>query len=118
MHRVLGNLQEAKEKALSGHDRTLGPDHYLTLNSVNSELHRFQVNLKEAKYLHERALRGYERTVWPDHSCRLSSISNLALPFYAQGNLKEAKILFERAYEGFDELWDFFMLTLEPLVKI
>ena len=67
-----GHLDEAKkmyERALTGREKTLGPDHPNTLSSVNNLaiLLKQQGNLDEAKKMYERAFRGYEKVLGADH---------------------------------------------------
>ena len=77
-------MEEAKklyERALSGFERLLGPNHADTLGTVNNlaALLAQQGKLEEAKKLFERALSGFERLLGPNHQYTKQAASNLAI---------------------------------------
>ncbi|RYO80968.1 hypothetical protein DL762_007374 [Monosporascus cannonballus] len=100
-----GKLKEAEEmyqRALQGCEKALGPDHTLTLNTVNNlgSLYKDQGKLKEAEKMYQRALQGYEKALGPDHTSTLSTVNNLGILYKGQGKLKEAEEMYQRAMRG------------------
>ena len=76
-------LEDAKklyERALSGQERLLGPNHADTLMTINNlaGFLKDQGKLEEAKKLYERALPGFERLLGPNHADTLTTVKNLA----------------------------------------
>jgi len=65
----------------------LGPDHTLTLNTVNNLglLYKDQGKLKEAEEMLLRALIAYEKALGPDHISTLNTVNNLGL-LYTTGD--------------------------------
>ncbi|KAH7132768.1 acyl transferase/acyl hydrolase/lysophospholipase, partial [Dactylonectria macrodidyma] len=100
-----GKFQEAEEiyeRALEGYEKTLGPHHTSTLNTVNNLglLYLDQGKFKEAEEMYERALEGREKALGPQHTSTLSRVNNLGNLYNVQGKLKEAEEMYERALEG------------------
>jgi Tfp pilus assembly protein PilF len=60
------------QRALAGREKTLGPDHTSTLNTVHNlgALYRDQGKLAEAEQMYQRAL-------GPDHTSTLDTVDNL-----------------------------------------
>jgi tetratricopeptide (TPR) repeat protein len=103
-HGPLGALSDAqplRERALSIHEKTLGPDHPLTATCLNNLalLLRDLGNLEGARPLFVQALAIREKALGPEHPATATSLSNLALLLLAQGegDLDGARPLFERA---------------------
>ncbi|KAJ5899569.1 hypothetical protein N7495_004313 [Penicillium taxi] len=89
-------------RALAGYEKTLGPDHLATLDSINNLglLYHDQGKLDEAEKMHMRALAGYEKALGPDHLTTLDSINNLGNLYRDQGKLDEAEQMHMRALAG------------------
>ncbi|KAL4759686.1 uncharacterized protein BDW70DRAFT_161387 [Aspergillus foveolatus] len=103
-----GKLKEAEEmyqRALAGRERTLGPDHTLTLDTVNNlgNLYSDQGKLKAAEEMYQRALAGREKALGPDHTSTLETVNNLGLLYSDQGNLRKAEEMYQRALAGFEK---------------
>ena len=78
----LGKLDLAEayyQRALEGHERTLGRDHPFTLTAVNNvgSLLYGRGKLVLAEPYYRRALEGRERTLGRDHQNTLNSANNL-----------------------------------------
>jgi Tetratricopeptide repeat len=67
-------------RALAGSEKTLGPDHPSTLNTVNSlgSLYWNQGKLTEAERIYERTLVGYEKSLQSETILALKTVNNLA----------------------------------------
>lgn len=67
------------QRALTGYEKALGPDHRSTLVTVNNlgNLCNNQGKLKEAQGMYQRALVGREKAQGPDHPCTLDTVNNL-----------------------------------------
>ncbi|MCT0223761.1 CHAT domain-containing protein [Synechococcus sp. CS-1328] len=80
-------------------EKTLGPDHPETANSLNNlaELYDNQGNYAKAEPLYIRALAINEKALGPDHPGTAQSLSNLALLFLNQGAYAKAEPLYIRA---------------------
>ncbi|CAI7594296.1 unnamed protein product [Penicillium pancosmium] len=106
-----GKLKDAEDmyqRALTGKEKALGPDHTSTLDTVNNlgGLYFIQGKLKEAEDMYQRALTGYEEALGPDHKTHLptlNTINNLGLLYKYQGKLKEAEDMYQRALTGYEE---------------
>ncbi|RFU30805.1 hypothetical protein B7463_g5540, partial [Scytalidium lignicola] len=106
-----GKLYEAEkmhQRALQGRERTLGTNHNLTLNTVNSLglIYADQGKLDEAEKMYRRALQGRERTLGPDHASTLNTVSNLGRLYTMQGKLDEAEKMHQRALQGKEKVLD------------
>ena len=90
------------ERALQGHEKVLGIEHYLTLNTVNNlgTLYTNQGKLEAAEQMLKRALQGYEKVYGTEHISMLKTINNLGNLYRAQGKLKAAEKMHERALRG------------------
>ncbi|KAK2608781.1 hypothetical protein QQS21_002638 [Conoideocrella luteorostrata] len=98
-------LQEAEEmylRALQGKEKALGPDHTLTLDTVNSlgVLYANQGKLQEAKEMFLRALQGKEKAWGPDHTSTLATVNSLGVLYMDQDKLQEAEEMYLRALQG------------------
>jgi tetratricopeptide (TPR) repeat protein len=89
--------------ALAGNEKALGPDHTLTLDTVNNlgVLYADQGKLAEAEQMYLRALAGKEKALGPDHTSTLSTVNNLGTLYGAQGKLAEAEQMYQRALMEF-----------------
>ena len=85
--------------ALAICEKTLGPEHRDTANSLNNlaNVLRAQGDLAEARPLFERELAIYEKALGPEHPRTVTSRNNLAALLQAQGDFTGAQPLFERA---------------------
>ncbi|KAI1739644.1 hypothetical protein F4680DRAFT_131809 [Xylaria scruposa] len=94
-------------RALRGFERTLGPDHKSTLDTVNNlgALYARQGKLSEAESIYLRALRGYEKASGPDHESTLDTVNNLGNLYIHQGKPSEAKSMYLRALRGYERAW-------------
>ncbi|KAN0075668.1 HET domain containing protein [Elaphomyces granulatus] len=100
-----GKLDEAEkmyQRALQGTEKALGPDHILTLSTVNNLglLYADQGKLDEAEKMYQRALQGTEKALGPDHISTLNTVNNLGLLYADQGKLDEAEKMYQRALQG------------------
>lgn len=66
-------------RMLAGFEKALGPDHTLTLNTVNNlgNLYRGPGKLAEAEVMYQRALAGYKKALGPDYTSTLGTVKNL-----------------------------------------
>jgi tetratricopeptide (TPR) repeat protein len=87
------------ERALAGQEKTLGPTHTSTLDTVNNLgiLYRKQGRLVEAEAMYERALAGKEKTLGPTHTSTLDTVNNIGSLYYFQGRRVEAEAMLEQA---------------------
>ncbi|KAI9771251.1 MAG: hypothetical protein M1839_002835 [Geoglossum umbratile] len=74
-----GKLAEGEtmfERALIGSEKTLSPDHMLTLDTVHclGDLYSNWDRLAEAEATHKRALSGTEMALGPDHESTLDTV--------------------------------------------
>jgi tetratricopeptide (TPR) repeat protein len=100
-----GKLKEAEamyQRALTGNEKALGPDHTSTLETVRKlgTLYFNQGKLKEAEVMYQRALTGNEKALGPDHPSTLNTIHNLGYLYSDRGKLKEAEVMYQRALTG------------------
>ncbi|KAL4869013.1 P-loop containing nucleoside triphosphate hydrolase protein [Aspergillus spectabilis] len=104
----VGKLKEAEEmyqQALAGCEKSLGPDHTSTLDTVHnlSLLYYNQSKLKEAEDMFQRALAGYKKALGPDHISTLDTVNNLGSLYSAQGKLKEAEEIYQQVLAGYEK---------------
>ncbi|KAH8592605.1 hypothetical protein B0O99DRAFT_674331 [Bisporella sp. PMI_857] len=105
-----GKLVEAEQMyqlALQGYEKTRGPEHTLTLNTVNNLglLYADQGKLAEAEQMYQRALQGYEKAWGPEHTSTLDTVNNLGILYKSQGKLVEAEQMYQRALQGYEKAW-------------
>jgi tetratricopeptide (TPR) repeat protein len=102
---TLGKLDEAEQmyqRALQGYEKTLGPDHTSTLQTVSNLgiLYKYQGKLDDAETTFQRALQGREKTLGPSHTSTLATVNSLGDLYRLQGKLGEAEKMFRRAIQG------------------
>jgi len=107
-YRNQGRHEDAEmmhKRALAGHEKALGPDHTLTLVTVNNlgNLYSAQGRLKDAEMMYDRALAGYEKALGPEHTSTLDTVNNLGLLYADQGRLKDAEMMYDRALAGYEK---------------
>ncbi|OQD62219.1 hypothetical protein PENPOL_c013G09674 [Penicillium polonicum] len=80
------------QRALTGYEKALGPDHRSTLDTVHDLglLYKNQGKLKQAEEMYLRALTGYEKALGPDHTSTLDTVRNLGNLYLDQGKLKDS----------------------------
>ncbi|KAJ5413807.1 hypothetical protein N7509_000434 [Penicillium cosmopolitanum] len=108
LYKDQAKLREAEEiyqRALSGKETALGPDHTSTLTTVNNlgGLYFLQGKLRDAEDMYQRALSGYEKALGPDHTSTLDTVNNLGGLYKDQGKLKEADDMYQRALSGYEK---------------
>jgi len=104
-----GKLVEAEAmylRALEGCEKALGPDHTLTLGTINSlgTLYTKQGKLAEAETMYFRALEGCEKVFGSDHTSTLATINNLGTLYTFQGKPAESEAMYLRALEGCEKV--------------
>ena len=97
-----GDLRAARQwydRALAIRDRTLGPDHPATAESLHNlaGLLFHQGELAAAKALEERALAIRERMLGSDHPATAESLNDLGVVLFTRGEVVSARPLLERA---------------------
>jgi tetratricopeptide (TPR) repeat protein len=107
---TVGKLTEAEvmyQRALDGYEKTWGPEHASTLNTVNNlgTLYHNQGKLAEAEAMYQRALDGFEKAWGPDHTSTLNTVNNLGNLYRNQGKLAEAEAMYQRALNGREKAW-------------
>ncbi|KAI0554134.1 kinesin light chain [Xylaria curta] len=105
-----GKLSEAERmylRALRGKEKVHGPDHELTLDTVNDLgiVYKNQGKLSEAERMYLRALRGKEKVHGPDHESTLDTVNNLGVLYDNQGKLSEAERMYLRALRGKEKIY-------------
>src|SRR6266571_2593187 len=85
---IAKNLLEIRE-------RTLGPEHTNTANSLNNlaELYLKMGDYAKAEPLRQRALKIWEKALGPEHPNTANSLNNLALLYKSMGNYAKAEPL-------------------------
>jgi len=87
-------------RALEEYEKTLEPEHILTLGMFNNLgiLYRLQGMLSEAEKVFRQALEGYEHALGPKsiatHVAALSTAYNMALLFETQGDVSRAGAIY------------------------
>ncbi|KAK2612718.1 hypothetical protein QQS21_001335 [Conoideocrella luteorostrata] len=105
-----GKLQEAEEmyaRALQEKEKTWGPDHTSSLETVHSLgcLYAYQGKLQEAEEMFVPTLQGKEKVWGPDHTSSLATVHSLGRLYAKQGKLQEAKEMYARALQGNEKAW-------------
>lgn len=92
-------------RALAGREKVLGPDHVLTLETVNNLglLYFNQGKLAKAEQMYTRALAGKEKALGPDHISTLDTVVNFGVLYRAQGKLAEAEQMYTRALARYEK---------------
>jgi tetratricopeptide (TPR) repeat protein len=97
-----GRFEDAERmynRALSGYEKTLGPDHNSTLDIINNLglLYSDQGRLDDAEKAYNRALAGLEKALGSDHLSTLNTVNNLGILYKNQGRLDDAERMYSRA---------------------
>ncbi|PQE10720.1 hypothetical protein CJF32_00009819 [Rutstroemia sp. NJR-2017a WRK4] len=105
-----GKLVEAEQmyqRALQDYEKTWGPEHTSTLDTVNNlgNLYTDQGKLVEAEQMYQRALQGYEKVWGPEYMSTLHVVNNLGLLYADQGKLVEAEQMYQWALQGKETTW-------------
>jgi tetratricopeptide (TPR) repeat protein/tRNA A-37 threonylcarbamoyl transferase component Bud32 len=92
---------EVFQKALETLKARLGPNHPVTLTSLNEQALAYQYSgqLDKAVALFEEALEGEKAKLGPDHHKTLVSMNNLAVAYQGTGQLAKAGPLFKETLE-------------------
>jgi tetratricopeptide (TPR) repeat protein len=103
-----GHLNDAEKmfnRALSGKEETLGPEHMSTLETLINlgNVYTDQGRLDDAEWVYIRALSGCENALGPEHMFALGTVNNLGLLYADQGRLADAEGMYKRALAGFEE---------------
>lgn len=87
-------------------ERSLGPQHPLTLESLAALgiAHYERQDLAQALSLLERSARGWRRREPPLSRSALDCISDLALVLYASGRMDEAEAVLRELVDGYDRI--------------
>ncbi len=98
------------QRALQGFEKALGPEHTLTLETVNN-LATFYANqgkLAKAEQMYQRALQGYEKALGVENIMTyipaLDTIWNLGLLFEKGTDLAKARIMYSKALVGYEKV--------------
>ncbi|KAL5325418.1 hypothetical protein ACEPPN_006543 [Leptodophora sp. 'Broadleaf-Isolate-01'] len=105
-----GKLVEAEQmyqRALTGCEKAWGPEHTLTLSTVNNlgNLYASQGKLVEAEQMYQRALQGNEKAWGPEHTSTLGTVNNLGNLYKSQDKLVEAEQMYQWALTGCEKAW-------------
>jgi tetratricopeptide (TPR) repeat protein len=92
-------------QALAGYEKTLGPGHISTLNTVKNlgNLYSGWGKLAEAEAMYQRALAGYEKALGLEHMLTLEVVGNLGNLYSDQGKLAETEVMYQRALAGYEK---------------
>ncbi|KAH8693322.1 hypothetical protein GQ44DRAFT_159935 [Phaeosphaeriaceae sp. PMI808] len=103
----LKQAEEMYQRALQGYEKAWGPEHTLTLNTVNNlgNLYTNLGRLSEAEEMYQRALQGYEKAWGPEHTLTLNTVNNLGNLYKNLGRLSEAERTYQRALQGKEKAW-------------
>jgi len=101
-HDELTNAQEWYQRAFSGYEKALGPEHPSALQMIRSlgNSYRVQGKLDEAEKMLQRALSGCEKALGVEHTLMFETVNNLGLLYRDQGKLDDAEEMFRRALSG------------------
>ena len=105
-----GKLAQAEKmyrRALEGKEKAWGPEHTITLITVNNlgNLYIDQGKITEAEKMYQRALEGKEKAWGPEHISTLNIVNNLGILYANQGKIAEAEKMFQRAVKGYEKAW-------------
>ncbi|SLM38656.1 nb-arc and tpr domain protein, partial [Lasallia pustulata] len=96
-------------RALEGKEKAWGPEHPLTLRTVDNlgNVYADQGKMAEAEAMYRRALEGYEKAWGPEHTSTLRTVHNLGSLYKDQGKMAEAEAMYRRAraLEGKEKAW-------------
>ena len=103
--RRLDEAEKMYQRALQGYEKTCGPEHISTFQTVNNlgllyaDLRKFD----EAEKMYQRALQGYEKTCGPDHISIFDTVHNLGILYRKSGKFDEAEKMYQRALQGYEK---------------
>ncbi len=105
LYKFQGKLADAEKmynRVVQGYEKTLGPDHALTLNTVNNlgTVYQLQFKLDKAEKMYQRALEGKKKVFGLGHESTLSTINNLGTIYADQGKVDEAEKMYQQALRG------------------
>lgn len=108
LYQEQGRLSDSEtlfKLVLEGFEKTLGPEHILTLNTVNNlgVVYAAQRRLTDAEPMYKRILQGYEKTLGPEDISTLRAASNLGNLYATQGRLTDAEPMYERVLQGYEK---------------
>ncbi|KAH8592628.1 hypothetical protein B0O99DRAFT_689484 [Bisporella sp. PMI_857] len=94
--------EQMYQRALVEREKALGPDHTLTLDTVNNlgNLYTDQGEFKAAEQMYQRALAGRKKALGPDHISTLNTVNNLGILYSKQNKFKEAEQMYQQALTG------------------
>ncbi|KAJ5991482.1 hypothetical protein N7522_011689 [Penicillium canescens] len=103
-----GRLQEAQalyERALKDKEKTWGPEHTSTLDTVNNlgGIYADQDRPQKAEAMYRRALEGKVKAWGPEHTSTLDTVHNLGNLYRNQGRLQKAEAMYKQALEGYEK---------------
>jgi tetratricopeptide (TPR) repeat protein len=89
-------------KVLQTRRHVLGPEHPLTLETMNklADLYRYERKYTEAQLLFSQALPEFRRTLGESHPWTLDTMNNQAILYEKRGLNAEAEQMFKKAWEG------------------
>jgi tetratricopeptide (TPR) repeat protein len=95
------------QRALQGKEKAWGPEHTLTLDTVNNlgNLYADLGRLDEAEKMYQRALQSKEKAWGPEHTSTLNTVNNLGNLYADLGRLDEAEKMYQRALQGKEKAW-------------
>ena len=104
-----GRLEDAEKfynTALAEYEKTLGPDHTSTLNTVINlgNLYAQRGRFADAEIMLLRALAGKEKALGTGHSSTLNAVHNLGCLYTDQGRLSDAEEMYQRALAGLKKI--------------
>ncbi|KAI5920957.1 hypothetical protein F4810DRAFT_680379 [Camillea tinctor] len=110
LYKDQGKLQEAEDmylRALQAYEKAWGPDHTLTLDTVNNLglLYAEQGKLQKAEGMYLQALQGHEKAWGPDHTSTFDTVNNLGILYAKQGKLQKAEGMYLRALQKKEKAW-------------
>ncbi|KAF3076216.1 Nephrocystin-3 [Trichoderma lentiforme] len=102
----LSKAEALLKQAIQGSEKTLGPNHELTLNAANSlaGVLRNEGRINEAEVIFKQILQERESVLGAGHISTIETVSNLGVVYKDQGRLDEAESLLKRALQGSEEI--------------
>lgn len=91
---------------LVGKEKTLGPEHTSTLETIHNLglLYREQDKQDEAEQMLKRALAGHEKVLGAEHTSTLSTVNSLGILYQKQDKRDEAEQMMKRALAGYEKI--------------
>ncbi|KAI1172528.1 kinesin light chain [Nemania sp. FL0916] len=98
----LERAEEMYQGALRGYEKALGPDHRVTLHTINNlgVLYDNQGKLKKAEDMYQRALQSSKKSLGPDHLDTLDIVHNFGVLYKNKGELEKAEDMYQCALRG------------------